>query len=114
MHAVFERIVNYYHYKVESIKNRYPCKIIDVSNITETNKDPTIKYLASSKVNIISATPKEIMDDPLLIEKFHPTDAVKLGFISFGQIILNKNHSLEEAHSLYNKIAENMFEEFND
>lgn len=114
MRALFKRIINTYHYKLESIKNRYPCKIIDVINIDSTTEETLIKYIAASKINIRESTAKEILDDPLLIEKFHPTDGVKLGFIAFGQTILNNNDSLDESRKNYKKIARNLFNDLNN
>lgn len=108
MRALFDRIVNKYHYKIESIKNRYPCKIVNIQNLGCSEKEPNIIYCAGSKINIRESTAKEILDDPLLIEKFHPTDGVKLGFIAFGQLILKEKND-DAQINLYKKISENMF-----
>lgn len=84
MLKIIKNMVNKYHYSVASIKNRYPCKIINVKDIDSFSKESIITYQAVTKLNVRKSTVKIILDDPGLLEKFHPTDAVKLGFIAFG------------------------------
>lgn len=107
---IIKRIVNQYHYSIASIKNRYPCKIIDIKDVCNFSKETIITYQAVTKLNVRKCSPKKILDDPILLEKFHPTDGVKLGFIAFGEILLKENISMDEARLLFNKIAKNMFE----
>lgn len=111
MAGLFKKIINQYHYSMASIKNRYPCKIINVKNINDFNKRTDVQFIAASKVNIRTATPQDILDDSLLIEKFHPTDGVKLGFLACGEILLREAISLEEARELYLKIINHMFQD---
>jgi len=111
--SVLNKIMNKYHYAVESIKNRYPCKIIEISNINVFDKSTAIKYQAASKLHIRTATAQDILKDPLLVEKFHPTDGVKLGFIACGEILLNDNVTIEQARKFYVEIANRMFHEIN-
>ena len=82
MKKIFSGLVNRYYYTLESIKNRHPCKIISVTNAKAYDKIAKVKYQAATKINIRTSSAKEILDDPLLIEKFHPTDGVKLGFLA--------------------------------
>lgn len=113
MSGIIQKVINKYHYVTESIKNRYPCKIIDVKNLTNFDKTSIIQYQAATAVNIRTSTAQDILDDPLLIEKFHPTDGVKLGFLAFGEILLKNNISIDEARELYLKIMDNMFKDIN-
>ena len=96
---------------MESIKNRYPCKIIDTVNLCDFSQETKITFLAATKTNIRTCSVKNIIDDPLLVEKFHPTEAVKLGFIAFSEIILKEGISIEEARDLYSKIIRSMFDQ---
>ena len=111
MAKLFKKLINRYHYSMESIKNRYPCKIIDLKNLSDFCTQTEIKYLAATKLNIRTSTAQAILDDPLLIEKFHPTDGVKLGFLACGEILLKDDISLEEARKLYLMIAKHMFQD---
>ncbi len=111
MAGLFKKLINRYHYSLESIKNRYPCKIIDVKNLDDFSALTEIKYLAATKINIRTATAQSILDDPLLVEKFHPTDGVKLGFLACGEILLKEDISLEEARKLYLVITNHMFQD---
>lgn len=109
--SLLNKVINKYHYAVESIKNRYPCKIIEIRNINKFDESTIIKYQAASKLHIRTTTAQDILKDPLLIEKFHPTDGVKLGFIACGEILLNDNVTIEQARKLYIEIANRMFQE---
>ena len=111
MAGLLKKLINRYHYSLESIKNRYPCKIINIKNATDCTKSMELQYIAASKVNIRTSTAQDILDDPLLIEKFHPTDGVKLGFLACGEILFKNNMSLEEARKMFLKIIDHMFED---
>ena len=67
--------------------------------------------MAATKINIRTTTIQDLLADSLLVEKFHPTDGVKLGFLACGEILLKKDISLEEARSQYSKIINNMFQD---
>lgn len=110
MNVIFRKLINKCYYAIESIKNRYPCKIIDVKNLDNFNIPTEIKYLAATKLNIRTATTQSILDDPLLVEKFHPTDGVKLGFLACGEILLKDNISIDDAKRLYQEITSHMFQ----
>src|SRR3990167_10607087 len=105
MRKFLSGLVNRYHYSIESIKNRYPCKIIAV---LDTGKTAKIKYQAVTKINIRTSTAKDILNDPLLVEKFHPTDGVKLGFLACGEILLGDCVTIDEAREMFQKIIHKM------
>lgn len=109
--GMFKRIINRYYYSLESIKNRYPCKIINVKNIRCFDKQTEVQFIAASKVNVRLATPQDILNDALLVEKFHPTDGVKLGFLACGELLLRQNLSLEDIRALYLDISTHMFQD---
>lgn len=108
MKKIFSGIINRYHYAIESIKNRYPCKIIAVSDTNDYDKIAKIKYQAVTKINVRTSTAKDILDDPLLVEKFHPTDGVKLGFLACGEILLKDSATIDEAREKFQKIIHQM------
>lgn len=112
MYQLYEKIINTCHYASESIKNRYPCKIIKV-NISKFAPSE-IQYMAASKINIRQSTVKDLLDDPCLVEKFHPTDGIKLGFLAFGEIILDKSSSIEQAKKHFLEIANQLFDDVNN
>ena len=111
MQKVFEKIANRFHYTMESIKNRYPCKIIAASNLHDFSNTSEITFTAVTKINIRTCPIEDIVNDPLLIEKFHPTDTFKLGFISFSEILLKDGITIDEARDLYKKISTSMFKD---
>lgn len=114
MAHLFKKLINRYHYSMESIKNRYPCKIIGVKNLSDFSKPTEIQFLAATKINVRTSTTQAILDDPLLVEKFHPTDGVKLGFLACGEILLKENSSIEEARRLYLLIINHMFQDITE
>ena len=93
---------------MESIKNRYPCKIIAVTDAKVYDKIAKVKYQAATKINIRISPVKDILDDPLLVEKFHPTDGVKLGFLACGELLLKDCSSIDEAKEKFQKIIHQM------
>ena len=108
MKKIFSGIINRYYYTIESIKNRYPCKIIAVSDFVGDDKIAKIKYQAVTKINIRTSTAKDILDDPLLVEKFHPTDGVKMGFLACGEILLKDCLTIDEAREKFKTIIHEM------
>ena len=108
MKEKLELIKNRAYYYLASIKNRYPCKIVGIGSSAENWGTFKVIYRAITKFNIVEASAQEIMDDPMLIEKFHPTDAVKLGFIAAGEVLLKDITSIELAKETYEKIVKRM------
>lgn len=108
MKRIFSGLINRYYYTLESIKNRYPCKIIDVSDATAYDKIAKVKYQAATKINIRTSSARDILDDPLLVEKFHPTDGVKLGFLACGELLLKDCTTIEDAREKFQKIINKM------
>ena len=113
MQKMFSGIINRYHYTIASIKNRYPCKIIAISDLDSHDKTAKIRYRAVTKINVRTSTAKDILDDPLLVEKFHPTDGVKLGFLACGEILLKNCLTLDEAKEKFQQIINEMLPKAN-
>ena len=90
MKNVINNLKNGYHYSIESIKNRYPCKIIEI-DYSETSPC-IITYRCATRLNVRKNTLEEILNDKSLVEKFHPSDCVKFGFISAGDILFKNEY----------------------
>lgn len=103
MKSLLDRLKNRFYYSVESIKNRYPCKIVKVKDEANFDKGTQITYQAVSKLNLREVPLKELIDDSMLIEKFHPTDCIKLGFLCAADILIKKSSNLEEAKKAIRK-----------
>lgn len=75
-----KKIKDKIHYALQSVRNRYPCKIVNIKNYDTTSKESVVVFQSVKAFNISTLTLRSLMEDPLLLEKFHPSDAVKLGF----------------------------------
>lgn len=106
---VLGKVKNRFSYFVESIRNRYPCKLIKVKNHLDFDRKTLVIYQAVTRFNLRELGLEEILNNPMIIEKFHPTDAVKIGFLSAAEILLKNDKTLAEIKSDYEKIAANMF-----
>lgn len=109
MKKIAEKLKNKFHYTIESIRNRYPCKLIKIKNFDDPNKKTLVTYQAVGRFNVRESTLENILNDPMIIEKFHPTDAVKIGFLSAGEILLKGNRNREEIQRDCELIISNMF-----
>ena len=99
-------------YKLESIKNRYPCKIIKIKNCFQEKSKTSIIFQAVNRFNLRDMKLEEILNDPLLVEKFHPTDCIKMGFLAAGEILNSDNHSNTQAKQEFRSIFKKMFENY--
>lgn len=97
------------YYALACMKNRYPCKILKISNY-EDGDEAIITYQSGTRFNIRTGALRQILNDPSLVEKFHPTDGVRLGFLSSGQILFEGNQSMIKTKQRFNDIAAALFE----
>ncbi|MCX7125449.1 MAG: hypothetical protein NTU49_06840 [Gammaproteobacteria bacterium] len=111
MRKIVEKLKNKFSYSFESIKNRYPCKLVRVKNHNVFDKKTLVTYQAVNRFNLRDLTLESLLNDPMIVEKFHPTEAVKIGFLSAGEILLKGEKSLEEIKREYQKIVTNMFKD---
>lgn len=114
MMNILGKVKNKLIYSLESIKNRYPCKLIKVKNHTDFNQKTLVTYQAVTRFNLRELTLEEILSDPMVIEKFHPTDAVKIGFLSAAEILLKNDKTIDQIKKDYEEIAANMFKDLDD
>ena len=101
---LIKKIKNIYFYATESMKNRYPCKIIKIRNLSGSENKIIITYQAVTRLNIRESSIEKLLEDRLLVEKFHPFDSVKLGFLSAGDIFLKKDTDVNEIKRNYLEI----------
>ena len=73
MKHIINHIRNRLSYSFESVKNRYPCRIIKIENADNLTRNTTVTFRAVTKINIRTINIKELIKDSVLIEKFHPT-----------------------------------------
>lgn len=93
-------------YKMMSVQNRYPCMLIGEKHLYDC-KTTIIQYVVKSKRDVVyEINIDELLNDPLLIEKFHPTQAVKIGCIAMGNILYSTPET--EIKQKYEHIMENM------
>lgn len=92
-----------YHYL--SIKNRYPCRVVG-ERINSKTQETIVIYKVSPRKEEFEINLKDLLDQPLLIEKFHPTEAIRLGFMAFGDIFFNQPK--EFAYEKYQTMVKKM------
>jgi hypothetical protein len=68
-----------------------------------------VRFHAVSKLHVRDVEIDSLLNDQELIEKFHPTDGVKLGFLSAVEILKTQT-SIEDAEKLFQKITQQMFD----
>ena len=76
-------------YRFMSMRNRYPCKIVG-EKFDETTHKTTVMYKVLTKKEEFEIGLEDLLDNQSLLEKFHPTQTVKLGFMAFGEIFFNE------------------------
>ena len=110
MKQLIEHLKNKTIYSLACIKNRYPCKLMRVKNLFSEKNHASVVYKIAIKFNFVESGISEILDNPDIIEKFHPMDGVKLGFLAASDILLKEFTTIGEARKKYNNIANNLFE----
>lgn len=76
-------------------KNTYPCRLV-LGNNCNKNNETTITYTLFGKRDGYEIKLRELILNKELLIKFHPTDAVKFGFIYMGDVLF-------EFHKISNK-----------
>lgn len=92
-----------YHYL--SIKNRYPCRVVG-ERINSNTQETIVLYKVLPRKEEFEINLKDLLDQPMLVEKFHPTEAIRLGFMAFGDIFFNQPK--EKAYSKYQDMIKHM------
>lgn len=111
MKAFFKKFKARYNYSVESMKNRYPCKVIAIKYADDLSRPCEITYQYVTRLNIRKASLKDLLADRLLVEKFHPSDCVKFGFISAGEILFRECAGEMDLKKRYQSIIGKMLDQ---
>jgi hypothetical protein len=111
---LFKRVNNFFSYASASIKNRYPCKIEEILYLYDLTQDTQIQYRVLTRFDVRIQTIQEILLDPLLIEKFHPSDGARFGFIAAADLLLKKRSpnatiQVNELLKEYKAVGDKMF-----
>lgn len=93
-----------FEYKLAEMKNHYPCKAIAQKTIKPG--ETSILYTILGKRHVHEVSIQTLMDDPNLINKFPPTQAVKFGAIALGDLLFNLPE--EKREEKFNQIKNTM------
>jgi len=105
---LFDKIFNTKNaaeYYFLSLRNRYPCKIVG-EKFNENTHETIVMYKVLPKKEEFEIRLKDLLENQSLLEKFHPTQTVKLGFMAFGEIFFNQPK--ENAYEKYRDIIDKM------
>ncbi|HSW68655.1 MAG TPA: hypothetical protein VLI69_00675 [Gammaproteobacteria bacterium] len=72
-------------------ENKYPCKLV-ASKTTHKKNCTTIVFTILGKREGHEKSLSSLLADNELLEKFHPTEAIKFGFIDFGDSKFSAHH----------------------
>jgi len=98
--------IKYSSYSTMSMRNRYPCLLVGEKHLYDKHTT-IIQYVIKSKRDTeYEISVDELLNDLLLIEKFHPTQAVKIGCIAMGDILCMIPEDQREQK--YKSIMDNM------
>lgn len=86
-------------------KNKYPYKLVGAKS-SSLKKGTTIMFTIFGKREGYEKILQELLNDKLTIEKFHPTETVKFGFIALGDALyeIQKNGKPICVEEIKNKI----------
>jgi len=87
-------------------RREYPVKIVG-ERFCKNNTETVILYRISPKKEAFEMPLKELLEDAILIEKIHPYQAVKLGFMACGEIMFNYKDG-EDQKRKYQEIVKKM------
>lgn len=84
----YQKIFYLIHYCSSSEANYYICKLVGEKNISDS-PNTVILYRMLGKRDLFEISVNDLLDNKELLEKFHPTEAVKFGAIAMGDILFN-------------------------
>lgn len=97
-----DSFINLFHYLDSiSLTNAYPCKLVGSKSHLEMN-NTIIIYTIFGKRDGHEKSLKDIINNSDILAKFHPTDAIKFGFIYTGEKLFTKQER-QEKYSRLNK-----------
>jgi len=81
----FQHLIAPVSYRFCSLQNRYPCKLVGIKCAASQN-ETIIQYIVSPGKGPFEISIRDLLDDELLLEKFHPRQAVRIGYFAFGDL----------------------------
>lgn len=102
------KISNTCVYFLSTMKNRYPCRILEI--YLNNEKKYCARFKAGGKFSSIDMEICELTKDSALIEKFHPLESMQLGFLSTYNLLFSD--SQENVSQDYKKILNNIMENY--
>ena len=84
--------INSIYYYFATHRNQYYCKLIGEKLNPQEKSNTIILYRLLGKRDIFEISIRELLDNRDLLEKFHPTEAVKLGAIAMGDMLSTIEH----------------------
>ncbi len=99
-------LLNFISNLFSNTRREYPVKIVG-ERLCNNNAETTILYRISPKKEVFEIPLKELLEDAILIEKIHPYQAVKLGFMACGEIMFNYKDG-EDRKMKYQEIVKKM------
>ena len=73
--------INRVYYGIAAMRNRYACKIVEIKHFN-LEKQPIVRYQTFSRFHIYESNLRDIAMDKDLLEKFHPNDSWKIGYLT--------------------------------
>lgn len=89
-------VIGFIQYRKATKSNYYPCKLIGEKPNNAEQSNTVIIYRHIGKREIFEISVKDLLDKRDLLERFHPTEAVKFGAIAMGDILFQENPGIRK------------------
>lgn len=105
---MIENIINWIKNVFSSDELRYSCVL--VGEKYNDKNETIIVYRIRNRPDVYETSLEELVTSPWIIEKFHPTDALKLGIIVCGDILSRTPAEQRESRyqAIKNSIIQNL------
>ncbi|NNM59198.1 MAG: hypothetical protein HKM04_05225 [Legionellales bacterium] len=104
----YNGLVNFIHYQMENRKNQYQCQLIGEKINASDKVNTVLIFRMMGKRDIHEIPVDKLLEDKTLVEKFCPTDGVKIGIIAMGDMLLNEENQTKAIQKI-EKIKKQMF-----
>jgi hypothetical protein len=98
-------LIGKYQYIHSSKRNSYRCKLVGEKPSPEEN-NTIIIYRILGKRDIFEISIRKLLENPELLSQFHPTEAVKFGAISMGDVLFDLDETKRK--DKFNEIKQKM------
>lgn len=103
--SFFDKLIGFIQYHLASLRNYYPCKLVGEKQ-TKEKCNTVILYRMLGKRDVHEILIQDLLATPELVAKFHPTEAVKLGSIAMGDLLLKEGTDMRK--EVFDEIREKM------